>query len=85
MDIDMMGTKVGVSVKVDDGMDGEYTTTTTETTTTETHEIAPTVTETRTPAINVDPVRNPGESVVLENAGDHIVIPRTRYNSNKKL
>jgi hypothetical protein len=32
MDIDMMGTKVGVSVKVDDGMDGEYTTTTTETT-----------------------------------------------------
>jgi len=32
MDVDMMGTKVGVSVKVDDGMDSEYTTTTTETT-----------------------------------------------------
>ena len=32
MDIDMMGTKVGVSVKVDEGMDADYTTTTTKTT-----------------------------------------------------
>lgn len=46
MDIDMMGTKVGVSVKVDDGMDGDYTTTTTETTTTqETETVSATPTE----------------------------------------